>query len=83
MPISTQAAKSIWIDVLAAKRLRPRMNAMLPKGRTRLPPSRSIALPTLGPRNAATSSATVKAQKNVSVAIPSDSEIGTARMAGR
>jgi hypothetical protein len=59
------------------------MKATLPKGRTRLPPSRSMALPTLGPKKAATKSATVKAQKNVSVAIPSDSEIGTAKMAGR
>ena len=81
--MSTHAAKSICTEVLAAKVLRPRIKAILPKGRTRLPPRRSIALPTRGPKKAATKSAAVKAQKKVSVAIPRDSDIGTAKIAGR
>jgi len=40
-------------------------------------------LPTTGPKNAETKSAKVKAQKNISVPIPRDLDIGTARMAGR
>jgi hypothetical protein len=51
-------------------------------GSTFLPPSRSIAFPTCGPKSPETKRESVNAQKKVSVAMPSELEIGTAKMAG-
>jgi len=69
--------------VLIDSRLSPAKKAMLPIGKTALPPSRSIALPTCGPRKPDTNSERVKAQKKSWVEIPSEAEIGTANIAGK
>ena len=69
--------------MLIDSRLSPAKKATLPMGRTALPPSRSIALPTWGPRKPETNSDRVKAQKKSWVEIPSEAEIGTANIAGK
>jgi len=70
-------------DEVAAKSTRPRMKTMFPNGSTRLPPKMSIALPIRGPKKAGNRKAMENAQKKVQVRMPSDWDIGTARIAGR
>lgn len=69
-------------SVAVARRERPIKKATDPKGSTFLPPSLSMNLPILGPIRPETSRDTVKAQKNSSVVIAKEAEIGTARTAG-
>ena len=83
MPMRIQAINSCGVEVEVAKSARPMAKAKLPTGKTFRPPSWSMNFPTCGPKSPETNSESVKAQKNVSVEIPSDSEIGTAKMAGR
>jgi hypothetical protein len=81
--MSIHDVKSSSIEFEFARSVRPAIKARFPSGSTFLPPSLSIAFPTRGPKKAATRRAAVKAMKKVSVAIPMDSEMGTAKIAGR
>lgn len=82
MPIRNQATKRAIGSWDKAKTVSPAMKKKLPTGKTFLPPWVSIHLPTLGPNRPDVSRDRVNAQKKVSVEMPIDCDIGTARMAG-
>ena len=82
MPMSPQAINNMIGSVVRLSATKPAMKATFPQGKTLRPPNRSMALPILGPRTPERSREKVNAQKNNSVVMPIEAEIGTARIAG-